>query len=165
MHREYSSTESCCSKYIVTLLYIIPSTQHKVLNYRYMFRLNKSSSGLSKNHKLITIKQIYRINKQRDDFSQIVGQKFPGYLEGHLKNYAMFQTCTYPINVFSRKHLTTVHGHLAGKHWLTDSSTVESTFNSRQRQANPLLPKAFGLTPSTQKPSCPKSVGGAVARG
>jgi len=37
--------------YIFTLLYIIPSTQHKSLSYRYMFRLNKSSTGVSKNHK------------------------------------------------------------------------------------------------------------------
>ena len=36
---------------IFTFLYIIPSTQHKSLSYRYMFRLNKSSSGVSKNHK------------------------------------------------------------------------------------------------------------------
>ena len=39
------------SYYIFTLLYIIPSTQHNSLSYRYMFRLNKSSSGVSKNHK------------------------------------------------------------------------------------------------------------------
>jgi len=32
--------------------YIIPSTQHISQSYRYMFRLNKSSSGVSKNHNL-----------------------------------------------------------------------------------------------------------------
>jgi hypothetical protein len=37
--------------YISTLLYIIQSTQHNSQSYRYMFRLNKSSSGVSKNHK------------------------------------------------------------------------------------------------------------------
>jgi hypothetical protein len=36
---------------IFTLLYIIQSTLHKSQSYRYMFRLNKSSSGVSKNHK------------------------------------------------------------------------------------------------------------------
>ena len=41
--------------YIFTLLYIIPSTQHISQTYGYIFRLNKSSSGVSKNHKLITI--------------------------------------------------------------------------------------------------------------
>jgi len=35
---------------IFTLLRMIPSTQHKSLSYRYMFRLNKSSSGVPKNH-------------------------------------------------------------------------------------------------------------------
>ena len=40
-----------CINYIYLLYYIIPSTQHKSLSYRYMFRLNKSSSGVSKNHK------------------------------------------------------------------------------------------------------------------
>ena len=37
-------------KFIFILLYIIPSTQHKSLSYSYMFRLNKSSSGVCKNH-------------------------------------------------------------------------------------------------------------------
>ena len=41
----------CLWSYLFTLLYIIQSTQHKSLSYRYMFRLNKSSSGVSKNHK------------------------------------------------------------------------------------------------------------------
>ena len=35
--------------FIYLLYYIIPSTQHNSLSYRYMFRLNKSSSGVSKN--------------------------------------------------------------------------------------------------------------------
>ena len=35
---------------IYLLYYTIPSTQHKSQSYRYMFRLNKSSSGVSKNH-------------------------------------------------------------------------------------------------------------------
>ena len=31
------------------LYYTIPSTEHKSQSYRYMFRFNKSSSGVSKN--------------------------------------------------------------------------------------------------------------------
>ena len=37
---------------IYLLYYTIPSTQHKIKSYRYMFRLKKSSSGVSKNHKI-----------------------------------------------------------------------------------------------------------------
>ena len=39
-----------CINSIYLLYYTIPSTQHKSQSYRYMFRLNKSSSGVSKNH-------------------------------------------------------------------------------------------------------------------
>jgi len=38
-----------CINSIYLRYYTIPSTQHKSQSYRYMFRLNKSSSGVSKN--------------------------------------------------------------------------------------------------------------------
>ena len=41
-----------CINPIYLLYYKIPSPQHKNLSYRYMFRINKSSSGVSKNHKI-----------------------------------------------------------------------------------------------------------------
>ena len=45
---------------IYLLYYTIPSTQHKSQSYRYMFRLNKSSSGLSKDHNYRIFRQIMR---------------------------------------------------------------------------------------------------------
>ena len=41
----------CINSIYLLFIYIIQSTQHKSQSYRYMFRLNKSSSGVSKKHK------------------------------------------------------------------------------------------------------------------
>jgi len=45
----YHHTQLQLNDRIYLLYYTIPSTQHKSQSYRYMFRLNKSSSGVSKN--------------------------------------------------------------------------------------------------------------------
>ena len=59
LHQTYLISSHTCNKTVCSLwhkftkyllYYTIPSTQHKSQSYRYMFRLNKSSSGVSENH-------------------------------------------------------------------------------------------------------------------
>jgi len=85
-------------------------------------------------HKLTETKPKRQVLEYREYSStENCRTKMSGLPRGIFEKFRDVPNLNVPNLRFLAKTLTTVCGHLAGKHWFADTSTVESTLNWRQR--------------------------------